>query len=306
MRKTQKRYTLPALILSAALLLCACGGTNSTDVTLRLFYPVPARQSGGGDVVTSVQVDWTRQAQLMPAQQLEILAQRLLKSSGGQEDYRSPMPSGTQLLSCDIVGSTARLDFSAAYGLLSGMELTVADYCLTLSASQIPGVRQVEITVNGANLPGRSRSVFTTDDVLLTSSEDVVKTVTVTLYFPDQSGTLQPESRDLLLYGGESRAGRIVDSLLAGPVSDGLLPLLPAGLPRPDVRVEDEICYLNFTYAAFQQLRAGEVAPETVVQGLVQTLCAADGVEQLQLLAEGAYQAQLGTADISKPLSPAE
>ena len=304
MKKLRKKYAPAALLLAVSLLLCACGGEKGEETTLRLFYPVPAGQASGSDVVTSVQVDWTRQAQLTPQRQLEILAQRLLKSSGGQENYNSPMPSGTQLISCDIVGSTARLDFSAAYGLLSGMDLTVADYCLTLSASQIPGVRQVEITVNGVNLPGRSRSVFTTDDVLLTSSEDVVKTVTVTVYFPDGDGALQAESRDLLLYGGESRAGRIVDALLAGPTTEGLLPLLPAELPRPDVRVEDGICYLNFTYAALQQLRTESGPLETVVQGLVQSLCAADGVEQVQLLAEGAYQTRLGTVDISKPLAP--
>ena len=41
-----------------------------------------------------------------------------------------------------------------------------------------------------------------------------MKAVSVTLYFPDKEGALQPEKRELLIYEGENRCCRVMDALL--------------------------------------------------------------------------------------------
>lgn len=155
---------------------------------------------------------------------------QLLQNRDGRINFTSPIPSDAELLECSVSGGVAVLDFSAAYGRLSDFSLTVADYCITLSACQIPGVKWLQVLVEGKPLSGRTNSYFSTEDVLLTSSEDVVKVVPVTLYFPDQAGTLQPEKRELLIYEGENRCQRLLQALEEGPQTEGLEKLLPEGI----------------------------------------------------------------------------
>ena len=47
----------------------------------------------------------------------------------------------------EIRGSHAKVDLSAAYRSLSGIDLTLADYCVTLTLTQISAIRSVSIPV---------------------------------------------------------------------------------------------------------------------------------------------------------------
>ena len=201
-------------------------------------------------------------------------------------------------------GGVAVLDFSAAYGRLSDFSLAVADYCITLSACQIPGVKWLQVLVEGKPLSGRTNSYFSTEDVLLTSSEDVVKVVPVTLYFPDQAGTLQPEKRELLIYEGENRCQRLLQALEEGPQTEGLEKLLPEGISAAGVWMDGDICCLNFSFADYKALCDVSVRQDSLVQGLVKSLCSIDGVEGVQIMVGGAYRAKLGVVDIENPIKP--
>ena len=126
------------------------------------------------------------------------------------------------------------------------MELTIADYCVTLSLSQIVGIYSVRITVNGTELIYRDSNIFLAGDVLMTSQDDVVQNLSLRLYFPDrETGELTAEERLLTVYEGESQAEGILSALKAGPESESLSPLLPTGFAVLTVRTEGGICYLN-------------------------------------------------------------
>lgn len=228
----------------------------------------------------------------------------LLLNKDGSMDFPSPLPQGTELLRCSVSGGIATLDFSAAYRRLSGFDLTVANYCITLSASQIPSVRWIQLLVEGQPLPTRELEYLTTGDVLLTSSEDVVKAVPVTLYFPDAEGVLQPERRELLIYEGENRPLRVTEALLEGPQEETLQKLLPEGVEVAGAWMDGDICCLNFSFASYRKLCEAEVDQALVVRGLVQSLCSLSEVQRVQFLVDGAYRNMLGTVNIYLPLSP--
>ena len=76
----------------------------------------------------------------------------LLMGGCQEERFQSPVPSGTSLHSVEVKGGTAWVDFSGSYSQLSGMALTIADYCVALSLTQLEGVYAVRITVNGQEL----------------------------------------------------------------------------------------------------------------------------------------------------------
>ena len=298
----KKRYMATAMLVALLVLLTGCARDEKDGHALRLFYPAPTYEAGG-DVIHSQAIDWTQEEGASAADQVKKVVQ-LLQNQDSQLNFSSPIPQGTVLLQCTVSGGLAVLDFSSGYRRLSGLDMTVADYCITLSAAQIPGVRQLQILVDGQPIPGRNVQIFTTEDVLLTSSEDVVKAVPVTLYFPDKEGTLQPEKRELLIYEGENRCSRVMDALLEGPQTEDLSPLLPEGVTQDSVWMDDEVCCLNFSSNAFRLLCDETVNQQQVVQGLVRSLCSLDGVQSLQILVDGSYRTTLGPVNIYLPLSP--
>lgn len=296
------RKQMIAALLILALLLTGCAADHSSGHSLQLFYP-SAEYEAGGDVILSRAIDWDAQESGSAVEQVEQVVS-LLQNRGGEMDFTSPIPSDAELLECSISGGLAVLDFSAAYGRLSGLDLTVADYCLTLSAAQIPGVHRVQILVEGEVLPAHGERTLSTEDVLLTSSEDVVKAVTVTLYFPDGDGALQPEKRELLIYEGENRPQRVIRELLDGPKEEGLNALLADDLEVAGVWMDGDICCLNLSLNAYRKLCAAEVNQEQVVRGLVQSVCSLNGVNSLQFMVNGSYRNMMSAVNIYLPITP--
>ena len=291
-----------SLLLVPLLLLSACGSVvlDRKDI-LHLFYEAPAQSAGGGDIIESVPVDWTIYREKTTEEQIQEMLERLLR---GDRDsgLLSPMPAGTLLRECHVSGSTVWVDFSSAYGQLSGMELTIADYCVTLSLTQLTGVYAVRITVNGQDLLYRDSQQFTAAEALLTSSEDVMRTLVVRLYFPDDAGQLWAESRTLAMYEGESPVQHLLQALQEGPTQENLLPLLPEGLSVLGIWMEEDTCCVNLSAQ-----QAGDMDPaqiRRVLEGMTMSLCSISSVQQVQFLLDGQVRPALGGVDISQPLEP--
>lgn len=294
------------LILCALCFLCLCGcgvvNTLQNDEGLRLYYPRVLTGADGGDAVAYVTIPWEELPQEDTQEQAQTVLALLL---GGcrDENFRSPVPAGTQLNACTVQGTTALVDFTGSYGQLDGMDLTLADYCITLSLTQLKDIYAVRITVGGQDLAYRDTSRFLASDVLVTSTEDVVRTLTAKLYFPDSEGILCPEDRLLTLYEGESRAGVVLTALANGPDKAGHKPLWTGDFMPQVVRTEEGTCYVNLSNENLNLLKENV---DTVLQGIAASLCSVEGVNGVQFLVDGEYQMTLGTTDISGALTAAE
>ena len=284
MKKWVSIWCAAALLLT----LVGCGVAQKilNEEELQLYYPTVLAMSRGGDAIDSVGISWENLPQEdKQAQAEEVL--NLLMGKCEEKEFRSPIPGGTTLLSCEVKGSTVYVDFSAVYGQLSGMDLTLADYCVTLSLTQLPGIYAVRITVAGQDLAYRDTNRFMASDVLLSSTEDVVRTLAVRLYFPNTEGKLTAQERLLSLYEGETRAGVIVNALLSGPESEELQRLVPEDFTVLSVRVEDGICYLNLPKSAVELMPAEET---TWIYGFVNSLCELEDVNEVWFFVDGEYQ----------------
>ncbi len=272
------------LFAAAAFLLTACAAptAGNEESSLRLFYPTDLDSSRGGDAIASVELSWKD----LPAEGLQAQAEAVVRRiMDGSELYPSPIPAGTQLRECRLVGGIVSLDFSADYGQLSGMDLTVADYCLTLSLTELPDIYGVRITVMGKELDYRKGGVLLAGNVLLTSTEDVVRELAAGLYFPNAEGVLTREDRLLILYEGQSRAGVVLDALLTGPETAGLTPLLPEGFAVPSARTDSGVCYVNISSDSAALL--SHQAMRVVLDGISQSLRSIDGIDTVQYLLDG-------------------
>lgn len=277
-----------AVLVVALCLLVGCGVVQSGGGDgLRLYYPVPLEEHPGGDAISSVTVDWdTLLREQDRASQAETVLE-LLMGGCQNENFQSPIPEGTSLRSVEVKGGTARVDFSGSYSQLSGMALTIADYCVALSLTQLEGVYAVRITVNGQELAYRDSNLFLASDVLLTSMDDVVRMLTAQLYFPDADGTLTPEERLLTQYEGQSAADVVIAALTDGPTEDGLQALIPEGVTGITARVEDGVCQLNLPSEELDAVDAA--AAEQMLQGITMSLRSLEGISTVQLYVDGVY-----------------
>ena len=300
-----------ALLAALCLTLCACGQTQDTGVSLRLYCPADLSEQnksvGGGDAVTGIPIPWSEiTADDRGRQQQAQYIMELLLGACTADGFRSPMPTGTRLLSCTVTGGTVSVDMSSEYDQLIGIDRTIADYCITLSLMQLDGIYAVRLTVAGELPADRTNEVYTSEEVLLTSPEDVVRTVKVQLYFPNSTGELVGEERRLTVYEGETVAQAVVKALAERPLDSyaDLYPLLPEGFSVLSANVDEGTCYLTLPGAVAALLPDSADAQTRMIQGLVDSLCSLEDVTQVQLMLDGEYQFMLGSVPISRPLLP--
>ena len=216
-----------------------------------------------------------------------LLLEALLR---GPKDplLESPFPKGTSLVSAERVGTELRVDLSAAYGGLSGVELSLADYAITLTLTQLPDVARVRITVLGEELDYRSRQVFLSRDVLLAPKEDVVSTVAVSLYFPVGDGVLTEEKRTLNLYEGDTQGGAVIRALENGPEAKGLQSALPEGFKVRKVWAEEGVCCVSLSSALLEG-RPDPAALTLAIDALERSLLSLESVEEVRFLVDGEF-----------------
>ena len=275
------------------------GGTEGEN-SYTIYYPAAElRDVPGEDAIVA------RTVQLPDADTLtqEELAQRLLErllADAPDAGVRAPMPGGTTLLSLSVLGNWARVDFSRQYARLAGIDLTLADYCVTLTLTQLDGVNAVSITSGGRELPYRETQTLTAADPLLSMREDALRPITVSLYFLDPtSGALRAEKRALALYEGQTRVNALLEALAQGPESGALAALLPEEFTVLSARVEEGTCYLNLPSDADLG-----ISPRQTVESLVLSLCSLDTVERVQIVVDGEIAAQLNGVNVGEPLTP--
>ena len=222
-----------------------------------------------------------------------------LLAGPADDTLRRTISAGTTLNSLRIERTRAIVDLSATYGLLSGIELTMADQSIALTLTQLPEILSVEILVMGENLAYRDRQIFTGRDVLLAPAGDVVSTVTAELYFLTEDGNLQAVKQDLDLYEGDTQVSAVVKALESGPVEKGLVTAMPEGFRTRAVWLEDRVCYVNLS-SHLAELLPEDVQIDVTLQALAGSLCSLDSVVEVRFLVDGEYADYYGTAYIAK------
>ena len=281
-----KRVIALFLSLLSVLSLISCG-VKEEPVEGLIIYGLTAEEKRlGGDIVSGDMVlPWEELPREREAQVYTVM-QHLMRNGEG---HISPLPENVLLRSVTMSGSTACVDLSVGYTFLSGMELTVADYCIVLTLTQLTGVYAVRITAEGREIPQRSKQLLLSGDVLLSSMDDVVRTLTAKLYFLNEEGRLESEERLLTQYEGESAAQVVLDALAEGPEDDALQPLLPEGFVGMTARMESGVCHLNIPGESMALLEEDD----TVLSAVARSLLSTEGIRQVELYVDGTPQGEI-------------
>lgn len=149
-----------SLLLVLSLLLAGCGSGGKSSGVLLYFCTDPSDQSQlHGPAIQS-------QPYSGPSGPgVEELVGALL-AGPTQDGLVSPFPQGLSLQSWELEDGLLTLNFSEQYGGLADISLTLADYCLVLTLSQVEGVDTVQIQSAGHTYHSRSHQTMAADEVL--------------------------------------------------------------------------------------------------------------------------------------------
>lgn len=290
-----------AVLLLAALLAltgAACGRKEQKreEGDYLLYGLASEEEAAGGDAIQAVSVDLDVPENASVTEIAQALMEELCRAAG---EVSSPLPENVSLSSIRVQGRRAYVDFSSRYAALTGIDLSLADYCVTLTLTQMEEISAVSITAGGRELPYRDTQVLMEQDVLFSSMTDIIETVEVELYFLGEDGALTAESRKLELYEGQSLAESLMLALMEGPKNDQLTALLPENFVINGIWVESRTCFLSLSSKAVERLPEDEETQALILASIANSIYSMDGVDELRLLVDGVESSTFGKVSMA-------
>jgi germination protein M len=140
-----------------SLLAAGCGAGGEAGTTYDVYFQT--QEEGQASSLAA------EEHRVAPEQDPVEALLDLLLAEPAQEGLARTIPQGTAVRSWSQKDGVVTVDFSSRYGTLSGVELTLADYSVVLTLTQVEGVEGVVITADGAALPYRDHQLLTAQDV---------------------------------------------------------------------------------------------------------------------------------------------
>lgn len=286
------------VLIAAALLVltAACAARSEEEEDgLRLWFATPGAEQGR-DVSAAL-----GSCAYGGEDSVSALLSALLAGPPQDSGLVRLIPQGVRVARWAVENRVALVELSQEYDELTGIDRTLADYCVALTLCQLPGVDGVRLSA-GEDGEGR---LLRTGDAIFSGAEEEPVDVTAALYFRRAgSYTLGYELRVFRLTEDEAPAKAVLEALISGPEDEGLSALLPPELTVRAVWVDDGVCYADLSNQLAAAPPDSAVEQELVISSLVETLCSLDKVEQVQLLVEGEPLTAYGGLDLSGPLLP--
>lgn len=153
------------LLLALLLPLSACGGreTPREETGLRLWFAADETDYGHGPALDSEA--YPGENEPGPGELLSALL-----AGPAREGLRSPFPKNVTVSRCgwdEERPGVLLVSLSEQYGALADISLTLADYCIVLTLSQVEGVDAVEISTQGYHASYRAHQLLSAGEALL-------------------------------------------------------------------------------------------------------------------------------------------
>lgn len=284
-----KKGDWAAAALALTAVLCACASPaepEKPEPGALIYFLAPEDAVRGGDRVQGSWESLDLSEGAPPLDAARAVVTRLLEGPEAAA-LISPIPAGTSLSDLEIRDRRAYVDFEGNFGQLTGVDLALADYCLTLSLTSLEGISAVSVTVQGRPVGQQPKQVFYERDVLLSTMGDVLQRSEVTLFFLNSEGALTGETRVLELYEGQTLAENLLDALLNGPENRELARVIPEDFQINFVRVDSGVCSLSIAASSLEALPEDPVVQQNILSSLTQSLCSAGTIEKIRLLSGG-------------------
>lgn len=292
-----KRILSFLLILCISILLIGCGGGGKKSSN-KIYYLSTDKLS-----IVGVNYEFKNEE----TSDLIDEALLMLSQETNEIDYMRTIPSGVTIKEYKMEDGNLSLYMTGQYTSLDIYTEVLVRAAIVKTLVQIKGVESVSFYIDDAPLTDASGTLvgaMTADTFIddFGKETDSLLSTTLTLYFASADGmSVVAEKRDVYYSRNVAVEKLIVDQLLMGPETDGLLAALPADTKINSVSVTDGICYVNFD-TAFETSISG-ITENVTIFSVVNSLTELDSVKQVQLLVNGETPHLSNTdVDLSSPV----
>ena len=234
-----------------------------------------------------------------------------LKARPEDENLDPAIPEGVQVEDSvyDSVTKQVDLYFSGAYSQIPENKEILVRACVVKTLTQFEGVIDyVQFFVDGTALTEKDGQpmIMMQSDFVDNTMTDVkrLNQETIRLYFASSDGS-RLVAEDVYIHYSKSYSLEqvIVESLIAGPISETLNPTLSSDVKLyGDVTVNDGICYVDFNQRFLDRINDQSFAIN--VYSVVNSLTELDYIDQVQIMIDGEIVAGNDeTISLAAPLS---
>lgn len=153
-----------SLILTLCLVLTGCATTPNRTV-LNFYYCADQLDFGPEDTVVRSE---TRKETLDHLAYSDIIESYL--EGPVSSNLRTPFPEETALISITIEQQTANVVLNNAFAQLTGIDLTIACACLSLTVGEITGCAKVQISAQNALVDNRESIIIDINELSFVDS----------------------------------------------------------------------------------------------------------------------------------------
>lgn len=298
---TKKWMLLTALTLclGVGLVGCAIGQEELQEEELLLYFAAPENKIGGAAIESqSYETEDTCD--------IEHLVNALLAGPQEDSELMAIVPDGVTLVSWNLEDGLLELELSESYAALTGVDLTVADYCMTLTLCQLEEVESLSILVNHETVIGRSIQEMVPEDIILSGAEEESVYLNVVLWFPNESlQGLSVETREISLTQKDNVAEVILEALLKGPSYGERLGIGPEDTALLSATVDNDVCLVDLS-EEFMEEGGTDAKALLNIYAIVNTLCGTEyaTIDQVLFFVEGEPLNYYGAIDLSDGITP--
>lgn len=271
-------------LLAAVLLLVlfgGCGGENK-EKPVQLFYL--------NMDVTKISVE-----EYIPEAEGGIeLAVELLEKLQSEPEYgelRQSIPSNVTINGCSYNGYSLVVDFSEEYYNMGMTEEVLTRAAIVKTLIQIEDYSMISFTVNSEPLvdaKGAAVGFMDGESFVENPGQQINSSLqtTLTLYFASGDGTsLVKETRSVHYSSNISLDKLVVEQLIEGPETSGLLATMPSGTRPINISTVEGVCYVNLDETFRNQ--NSEITEQVVLYSIVNSLSELPDVDKVQISVNG-------------------
>lgn len=155
------KYKSPLIFLTLLCLLFS-GCSNASNGNTAFYYLNEQANYG----IMGTAIDSERRAERTELSEINQILSQYLKGPRSS-DLKNPFPDGTTLISATIDQGAVRVILSDELAALTGVDLSIACACMTLTVKSITGYAKVEIRSQNASLNGQDAIIMDANSLQL-------------------------------------------------------------------------------------------------------------------------------------------
>ncbi len=287
MRKL-KKYTL--LLLSLLLIMSTIGCVNSNGTSEIPNTPSVYFFDTAKEKLFSENLDPQFLAQKTEDEKIRFILEAL---AAGPKITTLPTAVEMPIRSANHDGNKINIDLESTYNDLSPVQRIAVRAMLVASLCELDFIDGVVFSIDGMPMTGangKEIGLVKPSDVLtgvLDPNQATSKPI-VTLYFTDVTGTiLVPEQRRIELNSNVLQEKTMIEELIKGPQTAGLLPTIPAETVVKDVTVKDGMCQVDLSFDLKSKFFTSPESKYMMIYSIVNTLTESSKINKVAFLVDG-------------------